>query len=100
MPAARPRQQVGRCGGDQDQVRGLAETNVRHLRDVGPDVGGHRLARQRRPRGLANEAERVRGRDDAHPVAGLRQETEQLTGFVRGDSRADAEDDARHEGSA
>ena len=57
-----PGQQVGGGRGDDDQVGLLAEPDVRHLVDVGPDVGGDRLAGQRRPGGGADEPQRRRGR--------------------------------------
>ena len=42
-------EQVGRGRRDHDQVGGLADRDVRHLVDVVPDLGGHRMAGQRRP---------------------------------------------------
>jgi hypothetical protein len=51
-------EQVGGGGRDDDQVGLLADADVRHRRDVGPHVGVHRLAGQRRPRGRADEVQR------------------------------------------
>src|SRR5262249_29384026 len=77
----------------------LPEPHVRHIGHAGPGVSGHRLAGQRGPGGLADEAERVRGRHDPDAVPGFGQQPEQLTGFVRRDTRADAEDDAGSHGA-
>ena len=45
--------------------------------DVGPDVGGDRVARQRRPGGRADEVQRARGRHDADVVPGLGERAQQ-----------------------
>jgi hypothetical protein len=82
----------------QDQVGSLPDPDVRHLGHAGPHVGGHRLAGQRGPGGLADETQRVRGRYHPDLMPGLGQEPEQLTRFVRRDTRADAEDDAGRHG--
>ena len=89
--------QVGGRGGDQDEIGGLAQPDVRHLGDAGPGVGRDRLAGQRGPGRLADETERVGGRDDPDAVTGFGEQPEELAALVRRDACADAEDDAgRH----
>ena len=83
------------AGRDHDQVGRLADPDVRHLVDVGPDVGGDRLAGQRRPGGGADELQRGGGRDDGHVVAGLGEPAQQLAGLVGRDAAGDPENDAR-----
>ena len=58
-------QQVGGRRRDHDEVGLLPDPHVRHLVDVGPHVGGDRLARQRRPGGRADELQRGGGGHDA-----------------------------------
>ena len=67
-----PGQQVGGGRGDDDEVGLLAEPDVRDLVDVVPDLGGDRVAGQRRPGRRADELQRGRGRDDADVVAATR----------------------------
>ena len=55
---------------------------------------GDGLAGQRRPRGRADEAQRVSGRDHADPVARFGEPAEQLAGLVGGDAAADTEKDS------
>ena len=62
-------QQVGGGRRDDHQVGVLADADVRHLVDVGPDLGGDRLAGQRRPGRRADEPQRGRGRHDPDRVA-------------------------------
>ena len=64
-------QQVGGGRGDDDEVGALPDPHVRDLGDVGPDVGGDRVARQRLEGGRTHEVEGAGRRDDADVVAGL-----------------------------
>jgi hypothetical protein len=54
-PGGRPGQQVGGGGCDNDQIRFLAQPDVRHLVHVVEGAGADRLAGQRRPGGRADE---------------------------------------------
>ena len=64
-------QQVGGGRGDDDEVGALPDPHVRDLGDVGPDVGGDRVARQRLEGGGADEVQRAGRRDDADVVPRL-----------------------------
>ncbi len=88
-------EQVGRRRRHHDELGLLADPHVRHLVDVGPHLGADRLARQGGPGGSAHELEGGSGRDDGDVVAGLGEAAQQLTGLVRSNPAAHAEDDAR-----
>jgi hypothetical protein len=94
-PGGRPGHQVGGSGHDQDEVRRPTDPHMRDLVGVVPYLGAHRMSRQRRPGHLADEAQRGRGRHDAHIVPGLGELAQHLDGLVRGDPTGDAEHDAR-----
>ena len=87
------REQVGGRGRDDDEVGLLADPHVRHLGDVAPDVGVHRLAGQRRPGGLAHEVQGGCRRHDRDVVAGLGEQPQERAGLVRRDAPGDPEDD-------
>ena len=84
------------AGATTTRSASLADPHVRHLVDVVPDVGGDRVAGQRRPGRRADElaARRAVGHDP-DVVAALGEQPEQLAGLVGGDAAADAEDDPR-----
>ncbi len=86
---------VGGRGGDDDEVGVLSDPHVRDLVDVVPDLGGDRMARERRPGGGADEVERRLGRDDPYVMSGLGQPAQQLARLVRGDAAADPQNDLR-----
>ena len=88
-------EQVGGRRGHHDELGLLADPDVRHLVDVGPHLGAHRLAGQRGPGRGADELQGGGGRDDGDVVAGLGEPAQQLTGLVRSNPAAHAEDDAR-----
>ena len=66
---------------------------MRHLVHVGPDVGRDRLAGQRGPGRLADEAQRRRGRHHPDPWPDSVKQPQQLARLVGGDAAADAEHD-------
>src|SRR5581483_6386054 len=91
--------QVGGGGRDHHEISRLAEADVRDLGHAGPGVGGHRLPGQRRPGDLADEAQGIRSGHDPDLVPGFGQQPEQLARLIRGDARADTEDDAGRHGT-
>jgi hypothetical protein len=70
-PRRRPGEQVGGGGGDGHQVGRLTDPHMRDIGYLAPDVGCHRLARERLPGGRADESQSVGGRDNPDPVPGL-----------------------------
>jgi len=78
--------QVGRRRRHHDQVRLLAEPDVRHLVHCVPDLARDRLAREGGPGRCAHELERGGGGYDGDVVAGLGEATQQLAGLVGGDA--------------
>ena len=91
----RPGEQVGGGGGDDDQVGGLPDPYVRHLVDIGPDLGGDGVPGERRPGRRADELKRRGGRYDPYVMAGLGQPPQQLARLVRGDPARDPQHDPR-----
>ena len=86
-------EQVGGGRGDHDQVGLLADPDVRDLVDVGPHLGGDRLAGERGPGRGADEVQRSGGGYDGHVVPRLGEAAGQLAGLVRRDPAGDPEDD-------
>lgn len=86
---------VGGGGGDDDEVGGLADADVRHLVDGLPHLGRDGVAGECGPGGLADEVEGRVGGDDPDVVAGLGEPAQQLTRLVGGDATADTQDDLR-----
>ena len=89
-------QQVGGGRGDDDEVGVLPDAHVRDLGDVGPDVGGDRVAGQRLEGGRADEVQRAGRRDDADVVPGLGERAQHEGGLVGGHSPAHTQHDRRH----
>src|SRR5699024_6353626 len=87
-------QQV-RCGrGDHDEVRLLPQGDVADRGHVREHIGGDRVPGQRLEGGGPDEFQGRRGGDDGDVTAGLREEPDQTTGLVGGDTAPDPDDDA------
>ena len=96
MPWAALASRSAVAGRDHDQVGVPADAHVRHLVGVVPDLGGDRLAGQRRPGGRADEVQRGGGGHDPDAVPRLGEQPQQFTGLVGGDAAADAQHDLGH----
>jgi hypothetical protein len=88
-------EQIGGGGRDDDQIGPLPDADVRHLVHVVPHLAGHPVAREGRPGGLPDEAQRLTRGHDAYVMARLGEQAEQLTRLVGGDAPAHPEDHPR-----
>ncbi len=86
-------EQVGGGGSHEDEVCLLSQPHVGDFVHVLPHLGGDRLAGERRPGGLAHEAERVPGGDHPDVVPGLGETAQQFADLVGGDPPAYTEND-------
>src|SRR5699024_9753929 len=91
---AQPREQIGGRGGDDEQVRLLAEADVRDLVDVLEHGGEDLVVAERLPGRGAHELEGGGGGDDADIGPFTDKTAHQVRGLVGGDASADADQDA------
>ena len=76
------------------EIGALAELDVRHRVHVLEDTRLHRLARERLPRGSADEFECSRSGHDRDVVPTFREKTKEQSRFVAGDAPRHTENDA------
>src|SRR5271169_6053904 len=93
-PVRQLREDVGRRGGDEEEVRPSREADVQDVRVRAPEVRVRRAAREGLERQGRDEPARGRRQDRVHVRARLREEARELGGLVRGDGAADAEEDS------
>ncbi len=82
----------GRC--DEHEIGGLPQLDVGNLFDVIPDTRADRLARQRRPRGSADEFQSSCSGNDGDVVTGFSETAKNLDGLVGGNAACYTQDDA------